>query len=327
VTILRLSQRELAERLADLPVHRPWGLPGEGIVVLVAPDGDAVAPPIPATTAAVVVALADHVEDPWAAPTPEWADVCLPITSDLVTPLIDLVERQPISTLALAQVLRGSEHRTIDEGLLLESAVYSTLQAGTEFRRWIAERRRPERPVDAGDRVRVERIDDRLRITLDRASARNALDARMRDALLDALDLAVADPSLSEVLLEADGVDFCAGGDLDEFGSASDPASAHLLRTEYSIGPRLARLGDRLEVHVHGACIGSGLELPAFAARIVSEDDARFALPEVTMGLIPGAGGTWSIPRRIGRHRTATLALTGTSIDAATARRIGLVDR
>ena len=64
----------------------------------------------------------------------------------------------------------------------------------------------------------------------------------------------------------------------------------------------------------------------AFAGRVEAAPDATFALPEVAMGLVPGAGGTVSIPGRIGRHRTAWLALTGERIDAPTAREWGLVD-
>ena len=77
---------------------------------------------------------------------------------------------------------------------------------------------------------------------------------------------------------------------------------------------------------MHGACIGAGVELPAFAARVVAAPDAFFALPEVAMGLVPGAGGTVSLPRRIGRRRTAYLALTGARLDSRRALDWGLVD-
>jgi enoyl-CoA hydratase/carnithine racemase len=85
-------------------------------------------------------------------------------------------------------------------------------------------------------------------------------------------------------------------------------------------------LSRRIVVHLHGACFGSGIELPAFADRVVARPDTRIALPEVRLGLIPGAGGTVSLPRRIGRHRTAYLALSGSTIDAGTAMAWGLVD-
>ena len=79
--------------------------------------------------------------------------------------------------------------------------------------------------------------------------------------------------------------------------------------------------------HLHGACFGSGIELPAFAAEVLADPSTAIALPEVSLGLVPGAGGTVSLPRRIGRHRTAWLGLTGAPIDAATALDWGLVDR
>jgi enoyl-CoA hydratase/carnithine racemase len=88
----------------------------------------------------------------------------------------------------------------------------------------------------------------------------------------------------------------------------------------------MAAVADRLVAHLHGACFGSGIELPAFAARVVARPDTVVGLPELSLGLIPGAGGTVSVTRRIGRHRTAWLALTGRTIDAATALEWGLVD-
>jgi enoyl-CoA hydratase/carnithine racemase len=83
---------------------------------------------------------------------------------------------------------------------------------------------------------------------------------------------------------------------------------------------------SKLTCFVHGAAIGAGVELAAFAQRLVASSDATFGLPEVAMGLIPGAGGTVSIARRIGRERLAALAITGDRIDAAAAAAWGLVD-
>ena len=148
----------------------------------------------------------------------------------------------------------------------------------------------------------------------------------MRDQLVEAFELARLDDSITEIHLRGDGPSFCAGGDLDEFGARPDPATAHLVRILQSAGRSIEAVGTRVTAHVHGACRGSGVELPAFAGRVVASSDATFGLPEVQLGLIPGAGGTVSLPRRIGRHRTAWLALTGRSIDAPTALSWGLVD-
>ena len=85
-------------------------------------------------------------------------------------------------------------------------------------------------------------------------------------------------------------------------------------------------MADRTTVHIHGSTVGSGIELAAFAHRVVAHRDTRIALPEVRLGLVPGAGGTVSLPRRIGRHATVLLALGLPSIDADTALDWGLVD-
>jgi enoyl-CoA hydratase/carnithine racemase len=205
-----------------------------------------------------------------------------------------------------------------------ESSVYSALQGGSVFRRWLAARGEPRDP-GPGERVRVCRDGDELRITLYRPGRRNAVDAAMRDALRDALEIAPWDPAL-RVTLDGAGPGYCAGGDLDEFGSAPDPATAHLLRVATSVGLVVHELRDRVTVRVHGDCIGAGIEVPAFAGRVVAAPGSRFRLPEVAMGLVPGAGGTVSLPRRIGRSRTAWLALTGEPVDAGTALDWGLVD-
>jgi enoyl-CoA hydratase/carnithine racemase len=211
-----------------------------------------------------------------------------------------------------------------------ESATYSLLQAGPEHRRWLAGRPAPrgERGGwdDRGDeRVRVTAGAGTLRITLTRPAVRNAVDAAMQRALTDALLVAAADPGV-RVVLDGAGPTFSTGGDLGEFGSLADPASAHVLRLARSPGRVLARLADRTTAVVHGACHGAGVELPAFAGRVVARPGTTFTLPEVAMGLVPGAGGTVSLPRRIGRRRTAWLALTGHPLDVATALAWGLVD-
>ena len=127
-------------------------------------------------------------------------------------------------------------------------------------------------------------------------------------------------------MLSGAGPAFSAGGDLDEFGSAADPGQAHLIRTLRSPARLAHALGPRLTAYLHGACVGGGIEVPAAAARVVAREGAFFRLPEVSMGLIPGAGGTATIPRRIGRHRAAFMAISGADIDLPTALAWGLVD-
>jgi enoyl-CoA hydratase/carnithine racemase len=234
------------------------------------------------------------------------------------------VERNPNAARTLVQVLRGSEARGLEEGLVAESLAYSALQSGPELARWL--RRYERRPRgEEGDPVRLERAGAHLGIVLQRPHKRNALDAAMQQALCDAL-LIAADPAIEAVEVRGDGPAFCSGGDLDEFGTFESPEAAHVLRLERSVGRALAGVAHKVTVHLHGTCAGSGIELPAFAHRVVAAPDTTLSLPEVGLGLIPGAGGTVSLPRRIGRHRTALLGLLGRPIDAATARTWGLVD-
>jgi enoyl-CoA hydratase/isomerase-like protein len=253
-------------------------------------------------------------------------DVILEPDDPMVATVIANVTATPQASSALAVVLRGAERRTVGEGLAVESAAYSMLQAGPEFGAWRAGHPARDRPSETEPTVRVTRDDDRLDVALSRPHVHNAFSAKMRDELLDALSIAWTDDTIREVVLSGDGPSFCSGGDLDEFGTFPDPATAHLVRLTRSAGRALATISDRVVARIHGACMGSGIELPAFAARVIAAPDTKIGLPEVGMGLIPGAGGTVSLPRRIGRHRTAWLALTRTTIDAATALDWGLVD-
>ncbi len=232
----------------------------------------------------------------------------------------------PVASLALVQLLRLTAYLDVVPALTAESWVYSMLQAGPEFARWLAARRPGPPAPDEGPPVRAQRVGDRLELTLDRAPRHNAYSARMRDGLDAGLAVAVADPSIREVVLRAEGASFCSGGDLAEFGSATDPATAHAIRSTRHPARHLARLASCVRAELKGACIGAGIELPAWAGRVVADESAFFELPELSMGLVPGASGTVSLPRRIGRERTGWLALSGERIDVATAHRWGLVD-
>jgi enoyl-CoA hydratase/carnithine racemase len=253
-------------------------------------------------------------------------DVLVEREADLA-PVRASAERCPLAAATLVQLLRHGRTLDLHERLVAESLAYSTLQAGPEFAAWRAARGgAPRREEGEGPAVRARREGARLRLTLHRPRKHNAFSAEMRDALAEGLVLALADDSIEEVVLDGEGPSFCGGGDLDEFGSFPDPATAHAVRSARSPARLLSLCAGRARAEVHGACIGAGCELPAFCRRVCARADAFFQLPEVGMGLVPGAGGTASLPSRIGRQRTAWLALSGSRIDAATALRWGLVD-
>ena len=240
--------------------------------------------------------------------------------------LLAAIAAQPVAAAVAAQVLRASLALTFDQALAMESVAYSMLLASDGFKAWRAGRPVRSR-LDAGEpRVLIEPDRAMLRLRLNRPEVRNAFDAAMRDALCDALRFAAEHPDQPAVELSGVGPAFSAGGDLDEFGSAGDVGEAHLIRTLRSPAGLLHRLRDRATARLHGACVGAGIEVPAAAGRVTAAAGAFFRLPEVSMGLIPGAGGTASIPRRIGRRRAAYMAISGADIDVNTALAWELID-
>ncbi|CRZ17015.1 enoyl-CoA hydratase/isomerase family protein [Mycolicibacterium neworleansense] len=214
-------------------------------------------------------------------------------------------------------------------GLITESLAYSTLQSGPEFARWLAGRGPATAPL-LPEPVQAHRDGNTLHVRFNRPQRHNAFSTDARGALLEALEVARLDPSVNEVVLGGNGRSFCSGGDLAEFGSFADPASAHLARTRHSpalvLDELAARLGRRCRADVHGQVLGSGLEMACYCGWVSCHPDATLGLPELALGLIPGAGGTVSITRRIGRWRTAYLVLSGRTIGAATALAWGLID-
>lgn len=237
------------------------------------------------------------------------------------------IERAPIAAMTLVQVLRSNEKLPLAEALLVESLAYATLQAGPEFQTW--SRANPPHAVDivdVGPPLLIEREGDVLNVKLNRPSRRNAISVEVRDALTELFQLVSVDASIQRVTVSGSGACFSIGGDLDEFGTAPNPATAHAIRSVRLPARYLIDCADRFRFHVHSACIGAGAEIPAFGAHVSASRNAFFQLPEIQFGLIPGAGGCASIPKRIGRQRATYMALSGKKINAKTALEWGLID-
>ena len=237
------------------------------------------------------------------------------------------IEHHPFTAMTLVQLLRHNEHATITDGLLAESLAYATLQGGQEFRDFLATRKtNTNPPATSQPAVLCQRRGDHLDITLNQPERRNAFSVAMRDGLVTALQLLGQDASIAGASIRGAGECFCVGGDLDEFGLVTDTATAHAIRSTRNAGRLLAEQSNRIQCFVHRACIGAGIELPAFCHRVIASKDTYFQLPEISLGLVPGAGGTVSVLRRIGRHRSAWLALSGKRINASKALEWGLID-
>ena len=254
-----------------------------------------------------------------------------------LAPLLDAVIEAPVDASAIArqvlahpraaaaavQLLRILPGLSLEAGLTAESLAYAMLQGSAEHRAWLG----VPRNTGAGEgRIALAREGGVLSVTLDRPEAGNAIDRAMRDGLYEALALAALDRDIERVVLRAAGKAFSLGADLAEFGTTTDPASAHAIRMQTLPARQAIRCADRLEAHVRGACVGAGLELAAFARRITASGTAWFQLPELAMGILPGAGGCVSLTRRIGRQRTALMILSGKRLNARQALGWGLVD-
>jgi len=287
-------------------------------VIAVGVDRDGSTPPVEARWFDLLLTTATS-------PPPPWIGIDGDMEAELSL-LAGNVRVRPFASGILAQVLRVTESLALPDALVVESLAYSTLLAGAEFGEW--RRSRAIRPVkeNTEPRVRYTREADAVCIYLSNPARLNAFDARMRDDLVEALLAVVDDPSVTSLALRGDGRAFSSGGDLDEFGSTPNPAVAHAIRTSRSPALLVHQLRQLTTAHLHGVCIGAGIEVPAAASRVVARAGSSFRLPEIGMGLIPGAGGTATIPRRIGRHRTLYWALADKTLDVHSAMEWGLID-
>lgn len=315
--------------MGDVPIIvadlASWKAPGpapapvpETQAVCVGVDREGVVPLVDPALFDVLLTCAPSAHAPWVVVPSRQLEVHL-------AALGSAVKNCPFAATILCRVLRLSEALPFAMALDIESFAYSTLLNGTEFRSWRQQRDFEPIPRTDKELVLVERDADVVTLTLNNSEAQNAMTAAMRDALYAALANVLDDHSFPRVVLQGAGRCFSTGGALGEFGTSTDLAQAHVIRTLRNCAGILYRLGERSSVRLHGACVGSGLEVPAAAAHRSAAADAWFQLPELRMGLIPGAGGTASVTRAIGRHRTAWMVLSGKRIGASQALAWGLI--
>jgi enoyl-CoA hydratase len=175
-------------------------------------------------------------------------------------------------------------------------------------------------------RIRLERDGALVTLTLNRPDKLNAIDGAMLDALSAVLGAIERDPEVRAVILTGAGRAFSAGADIKEWTALSplEFGRSWGLRG-HALFDRLASLPPPVIAAINGIAFGGGLELALCADIRIASDDARFALPEVTIAALPGWGGTQRLPRLIGPGRARQMILTGQPIDAARAEAWGLV--
>lgn len=159
--------------------------------------------------------------------------------------------------------------------------------------------------------------------------ALNTLDSDINQALLDAATRLLADPAVQGLVIGSDKADFVAGGDLKQLRAAREPAEVKAIVTPFLQALRLLeKSGKPVVAAMPGTALGGGLELALACHRRIAAANpaARFGFPEVTLGLMPGAGGTQRLPRLVGLTAAAPLILEGKRLPVEEAHKLGLVD-
>ena len=140
--------------------------------------------------------------------------------------------------------------------------------------------------------ILLERDDRIVTLTFDRPEVLNAYDRSMRDAIFTALEWLHDEREVSVLLVRGNGRAFSTGGDLSEFGTAPSPVRAREVRRQRDVWRLWSTLPWVSIAAVHGPAVGGGLEMALLCDLVVCAHDARLALPETGLGLVPGVGGT-----------------------------------
>ncbi|MCG5237926.1 enoyl-CoA hydratase [Xanthobacter oligotrophicus] len=162
-------------------------------------------------------------------------------------------------------------------------------------------------------------------VTLHRPEALNALNAAMVAEIVKALSVFGADPDIGCVVLTGSDRAFAAGADIKEAAERTYPET--FLDDFLASWDAIARMRKPVVAAVAGYALGGGCEVVLMCDVVIAADTARFGLPEVKIGVMPGAGGTQRLARAIGKAKAMDLCLTGRMMDAAEAERSGLVSR
>jgi enoyl-CoA hydratase len=162
--------------------------------------------------------------------------------------------------------------------------------------------------------------------TFDRPKVLNAIDARTIEELADLVGIAEGDPTLRAFVLTGAGEKaFAAGADILAMSAMGPVEARRFAEGAHAVLERLERLPIPTFAAVNGFALGGGCEVALACDLVYASDRARFGQPEVSLGLVPGFGGSQRLPRRVGLSRALEMVLTGDVYDAARAKEIGLV--
>lgn len=162
-----------------------------------------------------------------------------------------------------------------------------------------------------------------LQLTLNRPAARNALNNTLLMQLAEQLEAAAADADIAVCVISGNEHCFAAGADLNEMAEKDLSATLNDIRPR--LWARIDAFNKPLIAAVNGYALGAGCELALLCDVVIASDNARFGLPEITLGIMPGAGGTQRLIRSVGKSLACKMVLTGESLTAVQAHSAGLV--
>jgi len=162
-----------------------------------------------------------------------------------------------------------------------------------------------------------------LQLTLNRPAARNALNNTLLMQLAEQLEAAAADADIAVCVISGNERCFAAGADLNEMAEKDLSATLNDIRPR--LWARIDAFNKPLIAAVNGYALGAGCELALLCDVVIAGDNARFGLPEITLGIMPGAGGTQRLIRSVGKSLACKMVLTGESLTAVQAHSAGLV--
>jgi enoyl-CoA hydratase len=164
-------------------------------------------------------------------------------------------------------------------------------------------------------------------ITFNRPEVRNAMNFEMFEALVNVIERIENGNECSVLILKGSGGrSFVSGSDIGELSKRTIQTAMENARIRKNLFSRLEGLPIPTIAAVNGVALGIGCEIALCCTMRIASENSRFGLPEINLGILPGAGGTQRLPRLIGKSRAAEFILTGRIIDATEAFRIGLVD-
>ncbi len=176
--------------------------------------------------------------------------------------------------------------------------------------------------------VRIKSADGVGWIILNRPTSINAINDEIRSGVPAALEAMDDDQTIRVIVMQGSGArGFCAGADIKENKPVEGPVAARRRLARAPWIESFDRVSKPVIASIHGYCFGGGLEIALACDIRIACADARFALPETGLGLIPGGGGTQRLPRIVGFAKALDMLVTGDQIDAAEALRHGLITR